>query len=179
MYAIDRSNITCLPVGPIARRQADGSIIRVIPQNRHLIPMPTLSGQTWYGKEPPDHWHYMGHPEIALLDERLERATDPDLSVPLTEREVMLLSSIKAVLPILIGPFVDVIRRDFSADHLLPFDGRFRTYSQVLKNYRHRDDIENLKDAIRYFHTATMSVQLAEQKIAAWLAEREKRRAEV
>lgn len=164
------SPINRLPVDPIARRLPDGRILRVIPFNRHLIPMPPLIYPEWSFKSDPKLWVYnWGHPEIALLADRIEYLLDPARidggdAFALSEVEILRLRSLEAVLPVVIEPVRKAIAARWSADFMLPCFGNWPTHGEVLRGFKERGGRGEVYHAIGFFHSAAMVVELIEAR---------------
>lgn len=154
-----------LPVGPTVRRLPDGRIIRVIAHNRHLIRLPrqTYPATSW--KATCDMGRIFGHPEIAIGMDRIEallcRAND------LTEREIMRLKMLEAVLPVVIEPVRQAIAARWPADFLLPCFGNFPTHGEVVRDFKMRGGRGEVYQAIGFFYVAMMTVDLIEARLAA------------
>ncbi len=162
--------INRLPVDPIARRLPDGRIIRVIPFMRHTIPMPKLVYRAWSIKADPKAWaNNWGHPEIALLADRIEHLLDPVRmdsgdAFALSEADILRLRSLEAVLPVVVEPVREAIAARWSPEFLLPCFGNFPSHGKVLRDFRERGGRGEVYRAIGFVHAAAMVVELIEAR---------------
>lgn len=157
-----------LPVDPIARRNPDGRITRTIAYNRHLIPLPrpTFPPHSW--KATCDLGSTFGHPEIALGMDRIEALLS--CSNHLTEREIIRLRMLDAVLPVVIEPVRETVAARWSPDFLLPCFGNFPTHGEVVREFKERGGRGEVYRAIGFFFTAMMTVELIEARLRSAFA---------
>lgn len=163
-----------LPVGPVAVRQADGSISRIIPLDRHLIPMPSLVFPAWSWKASVNLADAFGHPEVALVLDRIEHLLNParaDRGGPLalSEADTLRLRALEAALPVVIEPVRANIAARWSPEFLLPCFGNFPSHGAVLREFRERNGRGEAYRAIGFVHSAAMTVELIEARAATTL----------
>lgn len=146
-----------LPHDTVMRVSVDGSAIRVLPMNRHLIPMPEIRF--------PQHFHQMtmpeivaayGHPEYLLQQARIAALLDNTVDLPeLTARDVILLNDFADLLPIVIRKASGGIASRWSHKYLLPIFGTFPSFDEVQGRFQVRDGRQEVYDAIGFLHSVS------------------------
>lgn len=146
-----------MPHAPVLRVSVDGSAIRVLPMNRHLIPMPEISF--------PRHFHQMamseivaayGHPEYLLQQARIAVLRDNAMDIhELTARDVILLNDFADLLAIVIRKASGGIASHWSHKYLLPMFGTFPTFDEVQARFQVRDGRQEVYDAIGFLHSVS------------------------
>lgn len=164
------TNITTrLPVDPVARRRADGSIIYVLRYNRHLIEMPPLvfPPHSWLSRVPmAEIVKGYGHPEFLVAAARIEVLLDNADAMPeLTDRDVMLLVDLADLLPIVLRKAAGGIAARWPSTHLLPVFGNWPTFSDVQERFKVRDGRQEVYDAIGFLHAVNASLDLIEGRL--------------
>lgn len=166
-----------LPVGPVFRRQTDGSIARVLPLYRHLVPMPELDFRDGLLRISAEELRRQGgdasglwfaHPEVLVLIARISALLEhADIIVDLTQRDVCLLKDADALIHMVIEPVSSGISALWPSSHLLPIFGNWPTFEDVQARFRERNGRREVYDAIGFLHRVGGFVDLIEQKLGA------------
>lgn len=160
-----------LPVEPIARRQPDGRIIRVIRHNRHHITTPELAfrPQSWRADMSVNSIvSSFGHPEYMVIDSRIEVLLDnTDILPEISARDVHNLKVMQALLPLIVEPVREKITASWPASHLLPIFGNWPTFSDLQARFRQRNGRQEAYDAIGFLHGVSASLDLMEGRLGS------------
>ncbi len=153
-----------LPHDPIGRRGPDGRAFRVIPLNRHLLPMPKIAHPAWSWRAGCDLAATFGHPEVCFLLQRIEALlSNPDR---LSERDILQLRAYEANIPLVIEPVREAIAKRFPANRLLPVFGNWSTLTEVLSRFQVRGGRGEVYRALGFINSVTVAVDLIEARLA-------------
>ncbi|KJZ32155.1 hypothetical protein TW83_04530 [Paracoccus sp. S4493] len=147
-----------LPHGPVERDPTDGRTIRVLPMNRHLIPMPEIRFPRHFGQMTmPQIVSAYGHPEYLLQQARIAALIDTAAEIgELTDRDVIMLQDLTDLLAIVIRKASGGIASRWSHKYLLPIFGTFPSFDEVQGRFQVRDGRQEVYDAIGFLHSVSV-----------------------
>lgn len=164
-----------LPVGPVFRRQPDGSIARVLPPYRHLVPMPEIDFRDGLLRTSAEELRRQGgdasglwfaHPEVLVLIARISMLLEHADSIPeVTPRDAYLLETANGLICLAIAPASSGISARWPSSHLLPIFGNWPKFEDVQARFRERNGRREVYDAIGFLHRVGGIVDLIEQKL--------------
>lgn len=157
-----------LPHGPVERNSTDGRAIRVLPMNRHLIPMPEIRFPRHFGQMTmPQIVSAYGHPEYLLQQARIAALIDTAAEIgELTDRDVIMLQDLTDLLAIVIRKASGGIASRWSHKYLLPIFGTFPSFDEVQGRFQVRDGRQEVYDAIGFLHSVSVHLDRLEATLS-------------
>lgn len=157
-----------LPHGPVERDPTDGRAIRVLPMNRHLIPMPKIRFPRHFGQMTMSEIVLAyGHPEYLLQQARIAALIDTAADIPeLTARDVIVLQDLTDLLAIVIRKASGGIASRWSHKYLLPIFGTFPSFDEVQGRFQVRDGRQEVYDAIGFLHSVSVHLDRLEATLS-------------